>query len=85
MSLALGHLHAILATLTTAITAFPVTIFIGLRYAFVRPGVYVLRQLLACVFIRCLTTVLMSHCKITLLANLGGVTVLSILVRDMFN
>ena len=84
MSLATGDL--LLATLTAAITTFPITSLfdVGLRYAFVRPGVHVVRQLLAWVFIRCLATVLWSQCKITLLAHLDGVTILSVLVRDVF-
>ena len=74
-------LYAVLATLTTAIIAFPIAIFVWLRYAFVRPGVYVVRQLLSRILVRRLTTVLLSHRE----AFRGGVTVLSVLVGDVFN
>ena len=48
MGLTTGHLHAILATLTTAITSFAIAaLLVWQRYAFIRPGVYVVRQLLA--------------------------------------
>ena len=83
MSLATGGLHAVLATLTAAITAFPIaTLLARMRYAFVRPGVYVVRQLLACVFVRCLATVLLSHYKAILSAS---VTILNELVGDVFD
>ena len=74
-------LYAVLATLTAAIIAFPIAIFVWLRYAFVRPGVYVVRQLLSRILVRRLTTVLLSHRE----ALRGGVTVLSVLVGDVFN
>ena len=74
-------LYAVLATLTTAIIAFPIAIFIRLRYAFVRPGVYVVRQLLSRILVWRLTTVLLSHRE----ALRDGVTVLCILVGDVFN
>ena len=75
-------LYAVLASLTTAIIAFPIaSLFVGLRNAFVRPGVNVVRQLLSRILVRRLTTMLLSHRE----ALRGGVTVLSVLVGDVFN
>ena len=75
-------LYAVLASLTTAIVAFPIaSLFVGLRYAFVRPGINVVRQLLSRILVRRLTTVLLSHRE----ALRSGVTVLSVLVGDVFN
>ena len=75
-------LYAVLASLTAAIVTFSIaSLFVRLRNALVRPGVNVVRQLLSRILVRRLTTVLLSHRE----ALRGGVTVLSVLVGDVFN